>query len=126
MTETHSNKRAAAAAAKSLLAARVTLVEELGEALDAHSKAVGAAAHAQQQAEDAADTARKAFDAAKAGGWTAAELHSTGLRPPVAPRRRAATRASTRNQSTESATAAPTDDSPTDPGDDEPVATSAA
>ncbi len=68
---------------KSLLAARVTLVEELGEALDAHSKAVDTAAHAQQQVDDAADTARKAFDAAKAG-WTAAELDSTGLRPPVA------------------------------------------
>jgi hypothetical protein len=126
MTETHTNKRAAAAAAKSLLAARITLVEELGEALDAHSKAVDTAAHAQQQVQDAADTARKAFDAAKAGGWTAAELHSTGLRPPVAPRGRAATRTSARNNTTKSADAAPDDDSPTDPRDDEPVAASAA
>ncbi len=121
MTETHTNKRAAAAAAKSLLAARITLVEELGEALDAHSKAVDAATRAQQQADNTAATARKAFDAAKAGGWTAAELHSTGLRPPAAPRGRAA-----RTDTTKSAAAAPDDDSPTDPREDEPVAASAA
>ena len=106
MTETHTNKRAAAAAANSLLAARITLVEELGEALDAHSKAVDAATRTQQQADNTAATARKAFDAAKAGGWTAAELHST--------------------DTTKSAGAAPDDDSPTDPRDDEPVAASAA
>jgi len=126
MTAPLSNKRAAAAAAKNLLAARITLVEELGEALDAHSKAVDAAARAQQQVNDAADTARKAFDAAKAGGWTAAELHGTGLRPPVAPRGRAATRTATRKDTTKSAAPAPDDDSPTDPRDDEPVAASAA
>jgi len=72
MTAPQTNKRAAAAAAKNLLAARITLVEELGDALDAHSKAVAAAAQARQHAEKTADAARTAFEAAKASGWTAA------------------------------------------------------
>ena len=92
MTQPLSNKRAAAAAAKSLLAARITLVEELGEALDAHSKAVDAVEHAQKNVDETAEAARTAFDAAKAGGWTAAELNSTGLKPPAAPRTRPTTR----------------------------------
>ena len=92
MTQPLSNKRAAAAAAKNLLAARITLVEALGEALDAHSKAVDAVEHAQKHAEETAEAARTAFDAAKAGGWTAAELNSTGLKPPAAPRTRPTTR----------------------------------
>ena len=85
MTAPLSNKRAAAAAAKNLLAARISLVEELGEALDAHSKAVDALEHAQQNVDETAEAARTAFDAAKGGGWTAAELNSTGLKPPAAP-----------------------------------------
>ena len=92
MTAPLSNKRAAAAAAKNLLAARITLVEELGEALDAHSKAVDALEHAQKNVDETAEAARTAFDAAKAGGWTAAELNSTGLKPPAAPRGRATNR----------------------------------
>jgi len=50
MTAPLSNKRAAAA--KNLLAARITLVEELGEALDAHSKAVDALEHAQKNVDE--------------------------------------------------------------------------
>ncbi len=92
MTAPQSNKRAAAAAAKNLLAARITLVEELGEALDAHSKAVDAVEHARKHAEETGEATRTAFDAAKAGGWTAAELNSTGLKPPAAPRARPTTR----------------------------------
>lgn len=67
-------------------------MEELGEALDAHSKAVDALEHAQKNVEETAEAARTAFDAAKAGGWTAAELNSTGLKPPAAPRGRATNR----------------------------------
>ena len=88
MTAPQSNKRAAAAAAKHLLAARIALVEELGEALDAHSKAIDGLAHARTQVDESAAAARDAFDAAKAGGWTTAELNSTGLKPPPAPRAR--------------------------------------
>ncbi len=92
MTAPLSSKRAAAAAAKNLLAARITLVEELGEALDAHSKAVDALERAQKNVDETAEAARTAFDAAKGGGWTAAELNSTGLKPPAAPRGRATNR----------------------------------
>jgi len=65
MTAPQTNKRATA---KNLLAARITLVEELGDALDAHSKAVAAAAQARQHAEKTTDAARTAFEAAKASG----------------------------------------------------------
>jgi len=128
MTQPHTNKRAATAAAKNLLAARVTLVEELGEALDAHTKAVTAAEQAQQQVEDTADTGRKAFDAAKAGGWTAAELNSTGLHPPAALRGRPTTRRSARNDAANSAPPATEGTYPAEPlGDDDAApATSAA
>lgn len=100
MTAPQSNKRAAAAAAKNLLAARIALVEELGEALDAHSKAADAVEQAQKHVAKTAEAARTAFDAAKAGGWTAAELNSTGLKPPVAPRARPTTRKPLRSAST--------------------------
>jgi len=93
MTAPLSNKRAAAAAAKNLLAARITLVEALGEALDAVE-------HAQKHVEETGEAARTAFDAAKAGGWTAAELNSTGLKPPAAPRTRPTTRTPPRAAST--------------------------
>ena len=89
MTAPQTNKRATA---KNLLAARITLVEELGDALDAHSKSVTAAAQAQQHTEKTTDAARTAFDAAKASGWTTGELNSTGLHAPAAPRGRPATR----------------------------------
>ena len=65
MTAPQTNKRATA---KNLLAARITLVEELGDALDAHSKAVAAAAQARQHAEKTTEAARTAFEAAKASG----------------------------------------------------------
>ncbi len=89
VTAPQTNKRAAA---KNLLAVRITLVEELGDALDAHSKAVAAAAQARQHAEKTTDAAPAAFEAAKASGWTTGELNSTGLHAPAAPRWRPATR----------------------------------
>ncbi len=112
-TAPHTNKRAAAAAAKNLLAARITLVEELGDALDAHSKAsVAAAAQARQDAEKTADAARTAFEAAKAGGWTTPELNSTGLHAPAAPRGRRATRDSVPTNTQGSAEPTTAGDSP--------------
>ena len=115
MTAPQINKRAAAAAAKNLLAARTTLVEELGDALDAHSKAVAAAAQARQHAEKTADAARTTFEAAKASGWTTAELNSTGLHAPAAPRGRRATRDSVPTNTQESAEPTTAGDSPAAP-----------
>jgi hypothetical protein len=88
MSTAPAGKIAATKAAKALLAERIALVEKLGDALDAHTKAVQAVATAQQHADDTAAAARVAFDAAKTGGWTAPELNSSGLTPPPAPRAR--------------------------------------
>ena len=74
----------AAAAAKTLLAERIALVETLGAALDTHRHAEEAVttARAAAAAATAAQQARDAYDAAKTGGWTAAELTKAGLRAP--------------------------------------------
>ncbi len=85
MTAT-TGKQAAAAAAKTLLADRITLVETLGAALDTHRRAEQAVTTARTTAATAAQHARDAYDAAKTGGWTAAELNKAGLRAPAATR----------------------------------------
>ena len=72
----------AAAAAKTLLAERIALVETLGAALDTHRRAEEAVTTARAAAATAAQQARDAYDAAKTGGWTAAELTKAGLRAP--------------------------------------------
>jgi len=81
MTAT-TGKQAAAAAAKTLLADRIALVETLGAALDTHRRAEQAVTTARTTAATAAQHARNAYDAAKTGGWTAAELTKAGLRAP--------------------------------------------
>ncbi len=88
MTAT-TGKQAAAAAAKTLLAERIALVETLGAALDTHRRAEQAVTTARSAADAAAQHARDAYDAAKTGGWTAAELNKAGLRPPAPARTRA-------------------------------------
>jgi hypothetical protein len=101
MTAT-TGKQAAAAAAKTLLADRIALVETLGAALDTHRRAEQAVTTARTTAATAAQHARNAYDAAKTGGWTAAELTKAGLRAPAATR----TRTTTAPHNTRSETAA--------------------
>jgi len=79
---TTTGKQAAAAAAKTLLADRIALVETLGAALDTHRRAEEAVTTARTAAATAAQHARDAYDTAKTGGWTAAELTKAGLRAP--------------------------------------------
>jgi len=87
-TPPKSGKAAAAAAAKTLLAGRIALVNTLGDALDVHRKQDAAATHARAAEHQAAETARTAYASALAGGWTAKQLSAAGLRPPKAPRTR--------------------------------------
>ncbi len=98
MTAT-TGKQAAAAAAKTLLADRIALVETLGAALDTHRRAEQAVTTARTTAATAAQHARDAYDAAKTGGWTAAELNKAGLRAP-APARTRTTKTTTPPQNT--------------------------
>jgi len=90
MTAT-TGKQAAAAAAKTLLADRIALVETLGAALDTHRRAEEAVTTARAAAATAAQQARDAYDTAKTGGWTAAELTKAGLRAPNPTRTRTRT-----------------------------------
>jgi len=63
-------------------------VETLGAALDTHRRAEEAVTTARTTAATAAQHARNAYDAAKTGGWTAAELNKAGLRAPAPTRTR--------------------------------------
>jgi len=81
-------KAAAAAAAKRLLSGRITLVETLGDALDAHRATQQAVIAAQNAEQSAAEKARESHATAQAGGWTTAELHSADLPAPPTPRKR--------------------------------------
>ncbi len=104
MTAT-TGRQAAAAAAKALLADRIALVETLGAALDTHRRAEEAVTTARTTAATAAQHARDAYDAAKTGGWTAAELNKAGLRAP-APTRSRTTKTTPPQHNTESEAAA--------------------
>ncbi|UZJ27057.1 hypothetical protein RHODO2019_19195 (plasmid) [Rhodococcus antarcticus] len=91
MTQTEqptTGKAAAAAAAKTMLQARIALVTTLGDAIDAHRRAGAAVATAKAAQEIAAEAARAAHVDALAGGWTAAELRNAGLVVPAGPRRK--------------------------------------
>jgi len=57
-------------------------VETLGAALDTHRRAEQAVTTARTAAATAAQQTRDAYDTAKTGGWTAAELTKAGLRAP--------------------------------------------
>jgi len=83
-----SGKAAAAAAAETLLADRIALVNTLGDALDVHRKQDAAATQARDAEHQGAEAARTAHAAALAGGWTAKQLSEAGLRPSKAPRPR--------------------------------------
>ncbi len=107
---TTTGKQAAAAAAKTLLAERIALVETLGAALDTHRRAEQAVTTARAAAATAAQQARDAYDAAKTGGWTAAELNKAGLRAPTASR--------LRNKSTQTPPKTTGSDVPADTADD--------
>jgi len=87
-TPPRSGKAAAAAAAKTLLADRIALVNTLGDALDVHRKQDAAATQARDAEHQAAEAARTAYASALAGGWAAKQLSDAGLRPPKAPRTR--------------------------------------
>ncbi len=92
---TNTGKQAAAAAAKTLLADR---------AEEAVTTARAAAATTAQQARDA-------YDTAKTGGWTAAELTKAGLRAPNPARPR-------KNKNTKSPQKTTGSDVPATPGND--------
>ena len=113
---TNTGKQAAAAAAKTLLADRIALVETLGAALDTHRRAEEAVTTARTAAATAAQHARDAYDTAKTGGWTAAELTKAGLRAPRPARTR-------KNKNTKPSHDTTGSDTPADARDD---ATSAA
>jgi len=66
---------------------------------------------ARAAAATAAQQARDAYDTAKTGGWTAAELTKAGLRAPAAARTRATKNTKPPQQTTDS-------DVPTDTGND--------
>ncbi len=108
---TNTGKRAAAAAAKTLLADRIALVETLGAALDTHRRAEQAVTTARDAAATAAQQARDAYDTAKTGGWTAAELTKAGLRAPASARTRKNKNTKPPQQTTDS-------DVPADTGND--------
>ena len=108
---TNTGKRAAAAAAKTLLADRIALVETLGAALDTHRRAEQAVTTARAAAATAAQQARDAYDTAKTGGWTGAELTKAGLRAPNPTRTRATKNTKPPQQTT-------SNDVPTDTGND--------
>ena len=107
---TNTGKRAAAAA-KTLLADRIALVETLGAALDTHRRAEQAVTTARTAAATAAQQARDAYDTAKTGGWTAAELTKAGLRAPNPARPR-------KNKTTKSPQQTTSSDVPADTGND--------
>lgn len=87
-----SGKAAAAAAARTLLAERIKLVEDLGDALDQQHRKAEAAATAAAVEQDAADVVRTAYTAAQDGGWSTSDLTAAGFPAlPRAPRRRAHT-----------------------------------
>jgi len=108
---TNTGKRAAAAAAKTLLADRIALVETLGAALDTHRRAEQAVTTARAAAATAAQQARDAYDTAKTGGWTGAELTKAGLRAPAAARTR-------KNKNTTPPQQTTSNDVPADTGND--------
>ena len=81
-------KAAAAAAARKMLASRITLVTTLGDAIDDARKAEAVIIAAKAAHATTLDTAREAHAAALAGGWTAAELRNAGLVIPTTTRRR--------------------------------------
>ncbi len=108
---TNTGKRAAAAAAKTLLADRIALVETLGAALDTHRRAEQAVTTARAAAAAAAQHARDAYDTAKTGGWTATELTKAGLRAPNPTRPR-------KNKNTTPPQTTTDSDVPTDTGND--------
>jgi len=93
---TNTGKQAAAAAAKTLLAERIALVETLGAALDTHRRAEQAVTTARAAAATAAQHVRDAYDTAKTGGWTGAELTKAGLRAPNPTRTRTRTTKNTK------------------------------
>jgi len=104
---TNTGKQAAAAAAKTLLADRIALVETLGAALDTHRRAEEAVTTARAAA---AQQARDAYDTAKTGGWTAAELTKAGLRAPNPARTRTTKTTATPHDTTGSDTPTTGDD----------------
>jgi hypothetical protein len=97
-------KAAAAAAAKTMLQARINLVTALGDAIDNHRRATDAVTTAKTAQETAAEAARAAHAHAVAGGWTPTELRNAGLITPPAPRRK-----NTAAAHTEHSDAAPSD-----------------
>jgi len=114
---TTTGKQAAAAAAKTLLADRIALVETLGAALDTHRRAEEAVTTARTAAATAAQHARDAYDTAKTGGWTAAELTKAGLRAPHPARTRTRTR-TRKNKNTKPSHDTTGSDTPADARDD--------
>lgn len=78
-------------AIKNLMASRMAIVEQLATQLDKWHQAKAAEHAAREKTAAEAAAARDSWDKALASGWTARELTDAGLKPPAAPRPRAAT-----------------------------------
>jgi len=82
------SKKEAESAARGLLENKVALVGAIGQAIEDDNKAAQAVVDAQRAKEEAEENIRRAFQAAKDGGWTADELKELGYEPPRRRRRR--------------------------------------
>ena len=83
-----STSAAAKAAIKEMVQARVQLAEALAAQLDRWEQATRERAALEDRIAAEAAAARTSWDQALAGGWTAKELTSAGLKPPAPPRSR--------------------------------------
>lgn len=82
------SKKEAENAARGLLESKVALVGAIGQAIEEDHKAAQAVLDAQEAKEAAEENIRRAFQAARDGGWSAEELKDLGYELPRRRRRR--------------------------------------
>lgn len=82
------SKKEAENAARGLLESKVALVGAIGQAIEDDQKAAQAVVDAQEAKEAAEENIRRAFQAARDGGWSVEELKDLGYEPPRRRRRR--------------------------------------
>ncbi|MBB1033306.1 hypothetical protein G6031_02745 [Dietzia sp. CQ4] len=82
------SKKEAENAARGLLESKVALVGAIGQAIEEDQKAAQAVVDAQEAREAAEENIRRAFQAARDGGWSVEELKDLGYEPPRRRRRR--------------------------------------
>lgn len=81
---TPSKKNAAESAARELLEDKVSLVSALAQATDAVAQAENDIVAARERKVENLEKVRLAYDEARAGGWTAAQLSELGYERPRA------------------------------------------